>query len=70
MLGSGFRQGWWGATFFPMCAVTCAGAPDTLCTCPKRGAPGAAGVCAAYLAHSAARGASGAPGVPGTWHAR
>eukprot|EP00959_Pyramimonas_sp_CCMP1952_P211583 4428016-Pyramimonas_sp.AAC.1 len=28
-----------GANMFSMCAVTCAGAPDTLCTCPERGAP-------------------------------
>eukprot|EP00959_Pyramimonas_sp_CCMP1952_P233752 4884998-Pyramimonas_sp.AAC.1 len=48
-----------------MCAVTCAGAPDALCMCPERGAPGAAGVCGTSGALGA-RGASGAPGVPCT----
>eukprot|EP00959_Pyramimonas_sp_CCMP1952_P393354 8241602-Pyramimonas_sp.AAC.1 len=48
-----------------MCAVTCAGAPDALCTCPERGVPGAAGMCGTPGALGA-RGASGAPGVPGT----
>eukprot|EP00959_Pyramimonas_sp_CCMP1952_P012325 260236-Pyramimonas_sp.AAC.1 len=42
MMDIGFRQGWRGPTCFPMCAVTCAGAPDALCTCPEHGAPGAA----------------------------
>eukprot|EP00959_Pyramimonas_sp_CCMP1952_P311619 6521485-Pyramimonas_sp.AAC.1 len=59
MMGIGFQQGWWGPTCFPMCAVTYAGAPDTLCTC------GAAGVCGTRGARGAC-GASGAPGVPGT----
>eukprot|EP00959_Pyramimonas_sp_CCMP1952_P133535 2792381-Pyramimonas_sp.AAC.1 len=45
MMGIGFRQGWSGPTCFPMCAVTCAGSLDALCTCPESGAPGAAGVC-------------------------
>eukprot|EP00959_Pyramimonas_sp_CCMP1952_P287628 6015281-Pyramimonas_sp.AAC.1 len=43
MMGIGFRQKWWGPICSPMCAVTCAGAPRTMCTCPERGAPGAAG---------------------------
>eukprot|EP00959_Pyramimonas_sp_CCMP1952_P048278 1007590-Pyramimonas_sp.AAC.1 len=49
-----------------MYAVTCASAPDTLCTCPDRGAPAPARLCGAPGA-SGARGASGAPGVPGTF---
>eukprot|EP00959_Pyramimonas_sp_CCMP1952_P306990 6425205-Pyramimonas_sp.AAC.1 len=65
MMGSDFRQRWRGATCFPMCAVTCAGAPDAPCTCPERGVPGAAGECGTPGALGA-RGAFGAPGVPGT----
>ena len=61
----GFRQRWWGPTWFPMCAVTCAGAPGTLYACPERGAPGAAGA-RGTLGARGARGPSGAPGVPGT----
>eukprot|EP00959_Pyramimonas_sp_CCMP1952_P352781 7391260-Pyramimonas_sp.AAC.1 len=52
MMGIGFRQGWRGPTCFPTCAVTCAGAPDALCTCPL-----ARQECAAHLAHSCPRGA-------------
>ena len=54
-----------GPTCFPMCAVTCAGAPGTLWACPERGAPGAAGACGTLGARGA-RSASGAPDVPGT----
>eukprot|EP00959_Pyramimonas_sp_CCMP1952_P363215 7606133-Pyramimonas_sp.AAC.1 len=64
-----------------MCAVTCAGAPDTLCTCPVRGPPGAAGVCVRQPWrtrstwriwrtrrdwHARAQGVPGARGAPGT----
>eukprot|EP00959_Pyramimonas_sp_CCMP1952_P022045 463414-Pyramimonas_sp.AAC.1 len=61
MMGLGFRQGWRGPTCFPTCAVMCASAPDALCTCPERGAPGAAGV-RGTLGALGARGASDAPG--------
>eukprot|EP00959_Pyramimonas_sp_CCMP1952_P126400 2643624-Pyramimonas_sp.AAC.1 len=44
-----------------MCAVTCAGAPGTLCACPGRGEPGAAGPCGTH----GARGACGASGPRG-----
>eukprot|EP00959_Pyramimonas_sp_CCMP1952_P201691 4217803-Pyramimonas_sp.AAC.1 len=37
------RVAW--ATHVLMCPATCAGAPDTLCACLERGAPGAAGSC-------------------------
>eukprot|EP00959_Pyramimonas_sp_CCMP1952_P040082 837888-Pyramimonas_sp.AAC.1 len=65
MMDIGFRQEWWGPTRFPMCAVTCAGAPDTLCTCTECGAFGAAGVCGTPGARGA-RGVFGALGVLGT----
>eukprot|EP00959_Pyramimonas_sp_CCMP1952_P051234 1070974-Pyramimonas_sp.AAC.1 len=55
------RQRRWGPICFPTCAVTCAGAPDTLCAGPERGAPGATGACGTRGARGA-RGASGAPG--------
>eukprot|EP00959_Pyramimonas_sp_CCMP1952_P188835 3949454-Pyramimonas_sp.AAC.1 len=58
-LCAGFRQRRWGPTCFRMCAVTCAGAPGTLCACPRRGTPGAAGPCGTRGARGA-RGASGA----------
>eukprot|EP00959_Pyramimonas_sp_CCMP1952_P323073 6760249-Pyramimonas_sp.AAC.1 len=65
MMRIGFQQGWWGSACFPMRAVARADAPDTLCACPERGAPGAAGVRSAPGARGAC-GASGAPGMPGT----
>eukprot|EP00959_Pyramimonas_sp_CCMP1952_P327139 6848152-Pyramimonas_sp.AAC.1 len=46
-----------------MCAVTCAGAPGTLCACPRRCASGAA-PCGTHGARGA-RGASGASGARG-----
>eukprot|EP00959_Pyramimonas_sp_CCMP1952_P441751 9248244-Pyramimonas_sp.AAC.1 len=64
-MGIGFRQGWREPTCFPICVVTCAGAPDALCTCPEHDALGAAGV-RGTLGTLEARGASGPPGVPGT----
>eukprot|EP00959_Pyramimonas_sp_CCMP1952_P276670 5783331-Pyramimonas_sp.AAC.1 len=34
-MGIGARQGWRGPTCFPMCAVTCAGAPDAPLHVPR-----------------------------------
>eukprot|EP00959_Pyramimonas_sp_CCMP1952_P313378 6559229-Pyramimonas_sp.AAC.1 len=75
MMGIGFRQRWRRPTCFPMCAVTCAGAPQALCMCPERGAPGTAGVrgtpgALGALAHQACVSRSGPRGAWRAWRPR